>query len=123
MDIAQLKPIEIEHEVTHPGTGEGTGLFLQIACIHDSRVKSGIRAATDQNLADADEEKSPEKDEQYDNEVAAAYIVGFRFEGEATWNGETPEYSRKIAIEMASNPVIKQQLLNRARKIGDFYKA
>lgn len=122
MDLSTIKPVEKEYEVKHPATDEPTGLVLVLACVHDDRVKSAIREANDKALK-LGKEMSKADEEQYDNELAASYIVGCKFERDAVWNGQKPEFSRKLAIEIASNPAIKQQLLKETSKIKDFYKA
>ena len=122
MDLAAIKPIEKEHNITHPATGEPTGLILNIACVHDERVKSSVREANDWALSIGNE-MTKVQEEEYDNRLAAAYIVGCRFEGDAVWNGKTPEFSKKLALEFTSSPVIKDQLRRETNKIRDFYKA
>ena len=122
MDLATIKPVEKEHNVIHPGTGEPTGLVLVLACVHDSRVKAGIREANDWALK-IGKDITKEQEEEYDNRLAAAYVVDCRFEGDAVWNGKKPKFSRDLAVEFASHPVIKEQLARETRKIRDFYKA
>lgn len=122
MDLATIKPIEKEYEVKHPADDSPTGLVLVLACVHDERVKAGIREASDWALK-LGKDMTRAQEEEYDNRMAAAYIVDCRFERDAVWNGKTPEYSKALALEIASNTAIKQQMLKETNKIKDFYKA
>lgn len=122
MDLATIKPIEKEYEVKHPADESPTGLVLVLACVHDDRVKAGIREASDWALK-IGKDMTKAQEEEHDNRFASAYIVDFRFERDAVWNGKTPKFSREIAVEIASNPAIKQQLIRETSKIKDFYKA
>jgi hypothetical protein len=122
MDLANIKPVEKEYEVVHPATDEPTGLVLTLACVHDERVKAGIREANDWLLKKGKDATKADEDE-HDNRIAAAYIVDVRFERDAVWNGKTPAYSKSLALEIASNPAIKQQMIKETARIKDFYKA
>lgn len=122
MDLANIKPVEKEYEVRHPATDEPTGLILTLACLHDERVKAGVREANDWLLAKGKEATKADEDE-HDNRIAAAHIVDVRFERDAVWNGKKPKYSKALAIEIASNPAIKQQMIRETSNIRDFYKA
>lgn len=122
MDLATIKPVEKEYEVKHPADDSPTGLILTLACVHDDRVKAGIREANDWLLKKGKDATKADEDE-HDNRFAAAYIVDCRFERDAVWNGKTPKYSRELAIEIASNTAIKQQLIKETSRIKDFYKA
>lgn len=122
MDLATIKPLEKQVEIKHPATGEPTGLILSVACLHDERVKSGIREANDWALK-LGKDMTKAQEAEYDDRLAASYIVGCKFEGDAVWNGETPEYSKALALEFAGSAVIKEQLLKETRSIKDFYKA
>lgn len=121
MDLSSIKPIEKEFHVKHPATGEPVGLVLTLACAHDSRVKSAVRAINDEMLK-AGQELTKEQEEEYEVALAAAYIVDLRWEGDATWNGKTPEYSAKLAREICANTAIRVQLFPEVNKIKDFYK-
>lgn len=122
MDLATIKPVEKEHNVIHPGTGEPTGLVLVLACVHDSRVKAGMREANDWALK-IGKDITREHEEEYESRRMSSYIVGCRFEGDAEWNGAKPKFSRELALEFASHPLIFEQLSVETRKIRDFYKA
>lgn len=122
MDLATIKPVEKEYEVKHPADDSPTGLVLTLACTHDDRVKVALREANDW-LLQKGKDATKADEEEHDNRFAAAYIIGVRFERDAVWNGKTPEFSRDLAIEIASNPAIKQQLIKETSRIRDFYKA
>lgn len=123
MDLAQIKPVERQYEVKHPGTGEPTGLILTLACTHDARVKAAIRKANDHYLKHAGDKPSQDQLDAYDHALMAAHITGIEFTGEATWNGETPSYSDKLAREMCEVHAIKEQVVREVKKVKDFYKA
>ncbi len=122
MDLATIKPVEKEYEVKHPATDKPTGFILELACVHDERVRAGMREADDWAL-ELGEKMTKAQEFEYDNRRASAYIVGCRFERDATWDGKTPKFSREFAVEIASNMAIKQQIIKETSKVKDFYKA
>lgn len=122
MDLATIKPIEKELNIVHPGTGEKTGLILTIVCTQDSRYQDNVREVNDWALT-IGKDVTKDHEREFKQRLDSAHIVGFRFEGDAVWNGETPKYSREIALEMAKQPVVREQLIIEANKIKDFYKA
>lgn len=122
MDLSTIAPIEKRYNVQHPKTGEETGMILVLACTHDDRVKKAMRAVNDRIIA-AGREMSEAQERELDNEMAAGYIVGIEFTGDATWKGKTPDYSPALAKEICAIPALKEQLLFEVRRTKDFYTA
>ena len=122
MDLASIKPIEKRYNVQHPATGEETGMILVLACAHDDRVKKAVRAVNDEILK-AGKDMTPEQEKKLDDALAAAYIVGVEFTGDAVWNGKTPDYSDGLAREICAIPALKEQVLFEIRRTKDFYQA
>lgn len=122
MDLAAIQPIEKRHNVQNPATGEPTGMILVLACAHDDRVKKSIRAVNDE-IIKTGKDMTDEQERKLDDALAASYVVGVEFEGDATWKGETPEYSPQLAKEICGIPALKEQVLYEVRRTKDFYKA
>lgn len=122
MDLAEIKPIEKRHDVRHPGTLEPTGMILVLACTHDEAVKRKVREVNDQ-IVKAGKDMSEDKERELDAALVAAYIVDVEFTGDATWKGETPKYSDKLAREICSIQSLKEQVMQEVRSVRDFYKA
>lgn len=123
MDLSTIKPVEREYEIKHPGTGEGTGLILTLACTHDERVKAAIREANDHYLKSPGEKKSEKDLDAYDNAIAASYVVNLKFTGDAEWRGGKPKYSLDLAKDICSHDAFKEQVIREVKKVRDFYKA
>lgn len=122
MDLSTIAPIEKRYNVQNPATGEDTGMILVLACTHDDRVKMAMRAVNDKIIA-AGREMTEAQERDLDNEMAAAYVVGVEFEGDASWKGKTPDYSAALAKEIVSIPALKEQVLFEVRRTKDFYQA
>lgn len=122
MDLATIKPIEKELNIVHPATGEETGLILTIVCAQDSRYQENVRDVNDWALT-IGKDVTKDHEREFRLRMESCHIVGFRFEGDAVWNGETPKYSRDVALEMIKQPVVRDQVWLEANKIKDFYKA
>jgi hypothetical protein len=123
MDLSTIKPVERAYEVTHPYTGKPTGLVLTLACTHDERVKTAIRAANDHYLKTAGDKPSQKDLDDYDHSLMAAHITKIEFTGDANWKGKTPAYSNDLARELCEVHVIKEQVVKEVKKVKDFYKA
>ena len=129
MDLSKVgAPTDREIELINPVDGELTGLFLTIAVSHDARVQKNVRALRDKYIveaAKASKGKAAKADteSQEDRIFAAAHIVGCRWTGDATWNGETPDYSIELAYGLANQPFWRTQIVTEAYDVKAFYSA
>lgn len=104
MDIAKRVNYEstFEYEVTDPQTGAGTGLFLDLRSSSSDAVKAVTRKHIDFISAQQRANKSVKVEtlEKQVIEKLVASVAGWRWDGEASFNGEkldhTPENVRKV---------------------------
>ena len=115
----QLQPKPYRMEVKHPGSGEGTGLFLDLVPISDRRVKAAERAYVDSLNAKGGAERA-NSDELSRLKVAAA-VVGFEFAGDATWRGEKPEFSEELRAEILGNEKVYEQVIVQVANDRNFF--
>ena len=105
----QLQPKPSRMEVKHPGTGEGTGLFLDLVSMSDPKVKAAERAYIDSLNAEAG--SKPASRDDLARLKASAALVGCEFTGEATWKGKKPEFSEALRAEIMANEKVYEQVL------------
>lgn len=111
MDVLAIKPRTIEIELTHPGTGAPTGVFIACASGFSDEVASEMFRIRDAALAaNFFEMSSAEKDEQA-KKMLAAQIVGWRFEKGATLGGvQDPLCSAENKLKLLSNRIMRAQI-------------
>lgn len=97
MDIDNIAPEIRTIEIVHPGTREKLGIAVDICSIDDPRMKTLRRNIQNKAIQLQQRGKSFTAEEVEENQIniAAAMIVGWNWYGDATMNGQKPEYSAK----------------------------
>lgn len=126
MDIFEaLTPKASRIEIKHPGTGQGTGLFLDLVSVSDPKVKAAERAYLDKLQAEAVEKgvRVPPDANALARIKARAALVGCEFAGEASWRGEKPKFSESLADELVANEKVFEQIIIHVADDRNFFPA
>ena len=126
MDVREaLTPKLSRIEIKHPGSGRGTGLFLDLVSVSDPRVLAADRKYLDSVRSESDGTGTPARhDDQVRARVKArAAIVGCEFTGDANWGGEKPEFSEKLAGELIENVKVYEQVIIHLASDANFFPA
>ena len=120
MDVREaLTPKQSRIEIKHPGSGRGTGLFLDLVSVSDPRV-----LVADRKYLDSVRSDPARHDDQVRARVKArAAIVGCEFTGDANWGGEKPEFSEKLAGELIENVKVYEQVIIHLASDANFFPA
>jgi hypothetical protein len=105
MDIGKIVVYEhiFELVVTLPNSDIPTGLVMGIRSASSEQCKAIMRKHTnDQAQGNRAKQKRITAEQLENNELesVAASIAWWRWDGDATYNGEKPEFSMKIAVEI-----------------------
>lgn len=117
MDLSEIKPSAHVLDILHPGTGEETGLKIELVSMDDERVKKVQRKWQNAALQRTKRNKkiTAEEVEARSNEILAAAMVGIVYGKdangkEATWKGEQPKLTAKLKDEMLSVEWLRRQI-------------
>lgn len=127
MDIAKRVNYEttFEYEVTDPETGEGTGLFLDLRSTSSAEVKAVSRKHIDFISAQQRANKTVKVDvlERQVVEKLVAAVAGWRWEGDAKFNGEKLEYTPENVRKVVEVDWIFDQVNKQVGDIENFTKS
>lgn len=127
MDIAKRVNYEttFEYEVTDPETGEGTGLFLDLRSTSSAEVKAVSRKHIDFISAQQRANKTVKVDvlERQVVEKLVAAVAGWRWEGDANFNGEKLEYTPENVRKVVEVDWIFDQVNKQVGDIENFTKS
>lgn len=127
MDIAKLVNYEstFEYEVTDPKTGEGTGLFLDLRSASSEAVKAVSRKHIDFISAQQRANKNVKVEvlERQVIEKLVASVADWRWEGDAEFNGEKPEFTAANVQKVLEVDWIFDQVNKQVGDIENFTKS
>lgn len=119
MELDTLKPAERIVEILHPGTGEEIGVKVTVISISDEKMTAIKRKIQNKRIELDRRGKAFRADDLEENELELllAGVIGWCWEGEATFKGEKPEFNeRNLKLVLKELPWFKQQL---QEAIGD----
>jgi hypothetical protein len=122
-EALQAKPSRLE--IKHPGTGEGTGLFIDLVSASDPKVKAAEREYLDEIRAKAVQggERVAPDTQKLARLKARASVVGWEFTGDANWKGKQPEFSEALADELLANEKVFEQVIIHMADDRNFFPA
>ena len=93
MDICNISENQREYELRHPETDEPIGWFWTLRPSSSDEVKAADRKWQNRMIQSRRHKFSAEQLDQRNLSLEVAGVAGWRFEGDATFGGETPEHS------------------------------
>lgn len=106
-DISSIKAHDREVELTHPATEEGLGWFFQLRSPYSKEMRDAEKEIQNQRLNAMRRGKSNINADVLANhreKIILAGVSGWRFEGDASFEGDTPEFSKAKLREIVRNP-------------------
>lgn len=127
MDIAKRVNYEstFEYEVTDPQDGTGTGLFLDLRSSSSDAVKAVSRKHID-FISNQQRSNKPVKVETLEKQVIeklVASVADWRWEGDASFNGEKLEFTTENVRKVLEVDWIFDQVNKQVGDIENFTKA
>lgn len=120
MDIAEIKPIEQEVHILAPRTRRATGLVFIVNSVQCDGVQEVVRKHNDAMI-----NRQPVDKDAHGVNILVAAIVGWRWEGEATFEGSKPEFNeenvRRVLNSKAGKHFIREQLSNAVSDTDRFF--
>ena len=115
INLFELQPTTLTHELLHPGTGEPTGLELDLVSMDDERLVALTRKMDDRRLKLSQRGKPVPAEELEEHGIAliSTAIVNWRWLPHAIidFNGERPAYTPGMAKNIVSRAVwVRRQL-------------
>lgn len=123
MDISSITPSTNELNILHPATSEPIGLTISLLPLTSPPVRDVQRRITNESLRTRGKGFTSEKLDANRLDILIAATQGFKWEGDANWNGEkpeaTPQLVRKIYKEV---PWIREQVDNALNDEAAFFR-
>lgn len=120
MDLSQIKTGDRKIEILHPAHGDRVGIGVSLMSIDDERMSKVKRQITDRRMYLEARGKTFKAEELEENKITilTTAITGWDWynptgtegdkdydpDGQATWNGEVPEFTRKNVTAILSDP-------------------
>ena len=123
MDLSAIKAVEKTLEILHPATDEKTGLELVLVPQSDERVQAVRRKFQNQQLARRNAKLNAEQAEQFNKAMRAASVVGIKWKGTASFNGEQLKYTPENVELLLAVPWIAEQLDAELEDTAGFFMA
>lgn len=121
MDLNDIKAVEQEVEILSPRTKKPTGLVFIVNSVQSDEVQKVVRERNDAIIARRD---VPDASTHGMNILRAA-IVGWRWDGDATFEGEklefTPENVKRVLNSDAGKKFIAPQLTAVVSDVDRFF--
>lgn len=110
MDLSSIRPAAIEVAITHPGTGEDTGLVLKLISPKDPAAAPARRTFQDRL------QRKGKADEADTINFTAALVTGWDWGGESDWKGEKLPFTLTNVKAVVAESWVRAQIDER---IGD----
>lgn len=102
MDLLNIKPATQKVEILHPGTGERTGLVLEVTSMEADAVKRVNRRQMDKALRSRAKKMTAAEIEANATERLSAAVVGWEVTGTANLGGQKMDFTpENVATVMA----------------------
>lgn len=121
MDLAGIKPSTVDVEIIHPGTGDPTGLVITVKSSEDEAVKRAQRKIYNQRLKTREKKLSVEKLEEDGIAILTAAVSGWKWNGDAKWNGTKPEFTPDKLADVLAVEWIRKQVKAVVDEEADFF--
>ena len=124
MELSTILPKSKRVEIYHPGTKKGLGLVFYMKAPHCEEVQNVVRRQRNE-LIESKGVISEAKSNENGIELISAVIENWEWEGDATWNGEKPDFNvdNLIAVlkSKAGEAFILKQLLAEYKDADSFF--
>lgn len=128
-DISEIKFVDRDVKITHPGTGKYIGLTVTLVSVDDPTLASERRKIADRRMYLADRGKSFKAEEVEENQFSLLHkaIRGWKWEDDedgepGSFKGEQPEFTRAMLRDLfKAAPWIKTQLTDEFTSSEDFF--
>lgn len=96
MELSEIKPELIAHEIRHPKTGDNIGIRVHVLPVTDPTIKKIGRQIQDRKnyLAQRGKILSAEEMEAFSVELVCAAVTDWEWYGEVTFHNSQPEFSQ-----------------------------
>lgn len=124
-DISSIEAVDREVELKHPKSDEGLGWFFSLRSPYSDEVKKAEREWMNKRLQKKRGQLTAESLEAAAEAKILAAVSGWRFEGDASFNGEQPEFSKGKLREIIREPKyawIREYLDNELGDFGSFFE-
>lgn len=126
-DISTITPTDTrEVELKHPQSEEGLGWFFSLRSPYSDEVKRADREWMNKRLQKKRGQITAESLESAAEAKILAAVCDWRFEGEATFQGETPDFSKTKLREIIRDSNfgwIREFLDGELGDYGSFFKS
>lgn len=120
MELSNIETVTREVEILAPRTGKPTGLVFIVNSVQSDDVQSIVREKNDLAMVGRKYDA-----EEYGLKLLTAAIVGWRWENDATFNGEKPEFNpanvRRVLESNVGKNVIRGQLSAAISDVNRFF--
>ena len=113
MELTTLTPSERVIDIVHPVTQEPLGIKVTLVSIEDGRLKRIKRKIQDERFRLEAKGKHLKSEDVEENSflILHAAVTGWQWSGDATFNGEKPEYNLKNLKEVLGKlPWMRSQI-------------
>lgn len=121
MNIASIRPGTIEAEILNPRNAEATGLVITLKSKISDEFIDAKRAIVDEINAKNGEKLTRREEEEHDIKLLQAVVCGWRWEGDANWNGDKLEFTTANVRTVLLHPWLRNQLFVRLERVSDFF--
>jgi hypothetical protein len=122
MDIEEIQRTTVDLEITHPVSGEPTGLVLTLRSLSDPEIRRMAEASLEKQRAAARRQKqfTVRQEIAEDIRIKAACVTAINW-GDASLAGEKPELSLEVAEKLLAKDFIYKQVTQQLLQDEDFF--
>jgi hypothetical protein len=121
MDLSSIKAQTLKVEIIHPGSNKPTGLVVECTSRADPRVKKIERQHLDKLIRLRGRKTTAAEVEERQLESIVARIVGFEWQGDASWGGKKLDASPENIRTLLAEDWLKRQVEEAIGDEADFF--
>lgn len=123
MDLNDITPGTVELDILHPATFEPIGLKLTLRSPSHPEVKALAQASVERerSLSRRGKHSTVAQQEREAVKINAACVIDLKWSGEATLDGEKPDYSPEVVHKLMQRDFILKQVAEQLREEADFF--
>ncbi|MGP2493505.1 hypothetical protein ACTDI4_17980 [Mesorhizobium sp. PUT5] len=123
MDLAAIKPNTSKVEIIHPGSGDPTGLVIEVMSQESPAVRKILRRQTDRMIKRRGKKMTAEQIEEDAIERLAASVVGWEWKGNAAFGGKKLDCTPENVATVLGVSWIKGQVQEAVADEAEFFTA
>lgn len=109
-DLSTIQPVARKIAITHPASGDETGLVLHLQSMSSPEVKAVQRRTMEQALKQGRRKVDLEKAEQNRIELLATAVIGWDWNGDASWGGEKLTFTKANVRKVLGASWLRDQI-------------